>query len=110
VGLSVSVHTQLGVTTLRLAGAVDLAAVDTLTAALTEVVRAPDVRGIVVDLAAVSYLDSTGVAALVQGRRTAEQRGRAYRVVNASGIIERVLQITGVLGYLGGAGTDPGTG
>jgi anti-sigma B factor antagonist len=102
VGLSVSVHTAHGVTTLRLAGEVDLGAVDELTAAIAAAVRDPGAQGVVVDLAPLSYLDSTGVAVLVQGRRLADHSGRAYRVVNASGIVERVLQITGVFAYLDG--------
>jgi anti-anti-sigma factor len=117
--LSVSTHTAHGVATLRLAGEVDLTAVDELTTAIGQAVQDPGVRGVVVDLARLSYLDSAGVAALVHGHRLADQHGRAYRVANATGIIERVLQVTGVHGYLGcalggagGAGraTEPGAG
>jgi anti-sigma B factor antagonist len=81
-----------------LSGECDLAARDECTATLmTAVQTAPTV---VVDLAALTFLDSTGVHALVTAHRAAVERGGRLSVVNAAGPVAHVLHITGVAGLL----------
>jgi anti-sigma B factor antagonist len=84
---------------LVLAGELDLATVDVLGEHLDRVVagRPP---GVVVDLAGVTFCDSSGVNALVQARTTALRHGVAFRAVNAAGICRRTLDLTGVLELL----------
>src|SRR5687768_17357478 len=52
---------------------------------------------IIVDLAKVSFMDSTGVRCLIVARRGATSAGIALTVREAKGIIEQVLTVTGVL-------------
>jgi anti-sigma B factor antagonist len=54
-----------------------------------------------VDLGAVSFLDSAGIAALVEGRKAALDRGASFRVTEASDTVIRMLDITGLLDTLG---------
>jgi anti-anti-sigma factor len=92
---------------LVLAGEVDLSSVDILVRALAAV--PPTTRTVVVDLAQVTLLDSTGIAALLAAYRTAAAAGRTFTVVNARDVVRRALQVTGVLGILSAEpGVDDG--
>ena len=53
-----------------------------------------------VDLAGVTFMDSTGVNALVQYRNRAEEAGLTLTVVNCQPLVHRVLDMTGVLPWL----------
>jgi anti-anti-sigma factor len=80
--------------TVRVAGDIDLSTADKLRETLEEAVsRAREVR---VDLAAVTFLDSTGIRALVQGYRAAQARGSAFYVIGAQQWVAKVLEVTGV--------------
>jgi anti-anti-sigma factor len=88
-----------GATVLVVAGEVDMTTVQPLRTAIVEVLDrgAPE---LVVDLDAVTFLDSTGISVLVLGRRTATGTGARYRVVNARDMVARVLEVTGVRDFL----------
>ncbi|MCO8271716.1 STAS domain-containing protein [Actinoplanes sp. TRM 88003] len=53
-------------------------------------------RVLVIDLERCSFLAAAGVRSLLDGRRAAWERGCAYRVVNANGIVAQVLEAAGV--------------
>jgi anti-anti-sigma factor len=98
----------------RLTGEIDMSSVGTLAHALAALQRtAPS---LVVDLADVTFLDSTGIAVLVIAHRRAVCAGKTLTVVNAQGGVRRVLDITGVLPTLTGPATirlddhQPGSG
>lgn len=81
-----------------LSGECDLSAREECTTALmTAVDAAPTV---VVDLGGVTFLDSSGVHALVTAYRAAQDRGGRLSVVGAGGMVAHVLEITGVGGLL----------
>ncbi|MEU4477552.1 STAS domain-containing protein [Micromonospora sp. NPDC023966] len=83
-----------GRTMIRLAGECDLAARERLTGTLLAAVDAAPV--VVVDLAAVEFLDSTGIHALVAAHQRARAAdGRLY-LVNATGAVAALLELTGV--------------
>jgi len=85
-----------------LTGEIDVSSVDLLARGLAAV---PATDSLVIDLAGVTFLDSTGLAALVVAHRRAAAAGRTLAVVNARGIVRRVLDITGMFPIL--AGRDP---
>ena len=97
-----------------LTGECDLEGRDDLIAVLLRAVGDADL--VVVDLAGVTFMDSSGIHSLVTAHRSARESGRALHVVNASGTVATVLEITGVAGLLGSppaavrevAGSAPG--
>lgn len=62
---------------------------------------------LIVDLRRVSFLDSSGISALVAGYRAAHQRGIGYLLTNPRNMVWSVLQVTGVLGTLTGTAQAP---
>jgi anti-sigma B factor antagonist len=85
-----------GETRLVLVGEIDLAAHDALLAEILQVVNGSAIE-LVVDLDAVTFVDSGGVGVLVKGFHSASEAGCGYKVVNPQGIVRQVLEITGVL-------------
>ena len=90
-----SVHTSGNEVTVELLGEVDISCEAALGAALAEVVGMKPTR-IAVDLAGVSYLDSSGVRCLLNAARHAAAAGSELVVCRPAGIVLRVLQICGV--------------
>ncbi|HEY8472865.1 MAG TPA: STAS domain-containing protein [Natronosporangium sp.] len=104
----VSVETERDgdVLTLSVSGEVDLATSPVVDDAITEAIVTSGANTVSVDLSAVEFLDSSGIALLLKGRRRADERGVAYRVTGAQGTPLQVLRIAGVWGHLSGE-TDP---
>jgi len=82
-----------------LTGECDLEGRDDLIATLLGAVD--DAELVVVDLAGVTFMDSSGIHGLVTAHRSARDAGRTLHVVNASGAVASVLEITGVARLLG---------
>jgi anti-sigma B factor antagonist len=75
--------------------------IDTLTAPmLTEQLsrRLPTAPLLVLDLSAVTFLGSAGLAALVAAKDDAQQQAHTLRLVCGSRIVTRALEATGLLG------------
>ena len=89
-----------GVLRLVIAGEVDLANSDVLTEAISTAIKTWSVAEVVVDLEHVTFLDSTGISALMAGYNLAADYGVAYFVVNPHDLVRRTLDITGVLSAL----------
>jgi anti-sigma B factor antagonist len=80
---------------LRVSGDLDInARADLQSAILSAVEGGHDVE---VDLGAVTFLDSEGMAALIEGYNAATAAGTGFRVVHASGVVLQVLSVSGVL-------------
>jgi anti-sigma B factor antagonist len=82
-----------GVVVVRVTGDLDLATAPRFAHA---VVATPTAPHVVIDLTACTFLDSSGVRALVQAVRETTEAGRRVDVVAASAAILRVLEITAV--------------
>lgn len=95
--------TTAGVTQLRVAGEIDMAVSEELRHVILAAVRGERTAEVLVDLGQVTFLDSSGIAVLVAGQRAAQQAGRRYRVVNPRGVVQRTLDVTGVLTILAGS-------
>jgi stage II sporulation protein AA (anti-sigma F factor antagonist) len=53
-------------------------------------------RGVVVDLASVSFLASIGIRTLLLGAKTVQRRGGCFVLLNPVDEVERVLEVMGV--------------
>ena len=89
-----------GVVVLRLPAEVDLAVAQQVRDDLTRSLTA-DGPHLVVDAADVTFMDSTGVNALVHAYEQAAALGGSLHVVATGASVRRVLEITGLAGRLG---------
>jgi anti-sigma B factor antagonist len=96
-GLQIVQQSASGVVRLTLTGELDIATSGQLRAAMVYAVAVPGAATVIVDLAEVTFCDSSGIGALIQGRAAAAGHGVAYQVVNPTGAVRRVLEITGML-------------
>jgi anti-sigma B factor antagonist len=79
-----------GAPLLRVSGDLDLAAAPKLLGA------AGDLEPLRLDLGGVTFMDSTGLGALITLRNQAQERGVDVEIVAASRAVERVLEISGL--------------
>ncbi|MEV4488523.1 STAS domain-containing protein [Micromonospora coxensis] len=86
---------------LRPVGEVDMSTAAVLDRAVDAALDCPETVRVVVDLAEVPFLDSTGLAALLRGAAEAVGRGASLRVVDPQPVVARVLRITAVDTLLG---------
>jgi anti-sigma B factor antagonist len=89
-----------GVTVLTVSGDIDLAVVGQLRDAVAAALGQDYVTGVLIDLAAVTFMDSTGIGTLVGCWHQAGAAGKTLHITHARAQIERVLEITGVLQLL----------
>lgn len=80
------------------AGDVDLTTADLLRDRLLGLLDERSPVLLDVDLAGVSFLDCTGIAALVAVRNAAVRAGRRVRIIHPQPIVRRVLEVAGLLG------------
>lgn len=79
---------------IRVGGELDLATSDRLVASLDRALASR--AHVVLNLEQCSFLDSTGIAAIVWARRRLAELGRGLYAVGAEGAVARVLEITGL--------------
>lgn len=100
--VSVSSERDGGVLIVAVSGDVDLATGPAVWDAIGDALAAEGAEAVRVDLSGVRFLDSSGIALLLRGRREADERGVDFRVVGARGVALQVLEVTGVLAHLSG--------
>ena len=106
-GLTVQDVVSGGWRTLRLCGEVDLAARDLLDDVIEHVCTSA-IDGIVLDLSEVSFIDSTGVRAVVLLQRRCVERGTELRIISGSRAVRRIFEISGLLDRLPFVADGPG--
>jgi anti-sigma B factor antagonist len=87
-----------------LAGECDLSVRDKLTVLLLEAVNSAEV--VAVDLAGLTFMDSSGLHALMTGHRAAQQAGRRLYATGAVGVVAALLDLTGLDAVLSPSVTD----
>ena len=80
-------------TILRPTGELDINARDDLYDAIDEALASGG--GLVLDLAGVTFLDSEALGAMIEGYNVAGACGATFRVINARGLVARVLDVSG---------------
>src|SRR5262249_29988734 len=86
---SADVADRDGTRTVTLSGEIDVAVVDELCPLLVAW------EDVVVDLSHVSFIDSSGIAALLRAHRSQKATGHRLLVKGARGPVSRVFEITG---------------
>jgi anti-anti-sigma factor len=107
VNISASINRSEDIATVVVSGEVDLASGPTVENVIHDAVAADGVDAVVVDLSSVRFLDSSGIALLLKGRRLADERRISYRVTGAQGTARRVLELSGVWEHLSGGSPQP---
>jgi anti-sigma B factor antagonist len=82
--------------TVALHGEVDVATVDQVRVALADAIAAGP-RAIEVDLSDLSFIDSTGLGALIFGFQRSRDANIAFRLARASRGIRQILVLSGLL-------------
>jgi anti-anti-sigma factor len=97
------VRTDGGQQTVVLSGEIDMSGASQLQELLQTSVRTAD--SVEIDVAALRFIDSTVISALIDVQNTATATGRRVAVINPNSQVRRVLAVTGVLGTLAGDGS-----
>ena len=84
------------VATVRLHGEIDVVNVDQVRVALVEALET-DPATVVVDLAELSFIDSTGLGAIIYGFQRARDRGVGFELAHPSRGVRQILVLSGVL-------------
>lgn len=85
---------------IALTGEIDLAVADQLHELLTSPARERPGTAVTVDMSSVRFIDSTGVRTLVRARDQVLAGGGDLRLVNLGDMALRILQVSGMYGYL----------
>lgn len=93
--LMVEITEDHGGIVVRLAGELDLETTAELDRQLAVLDETP-VPHLLIDLAGVSFMDSTGLASIVRAHRAAEARGYPLVLRPGSNQVQRLFQLTGV--------------
>jgi anti-sigma B factor antagonist len=83
----------------NLRGEIDVASVQKLRADLADVIRREGVD-LRVDCSALTFIDSSGIAVLLEANRDLEAQGRHMLIVNASNAPRRVFELLGLTDLL----------
>ena len=88
---------------LRVTGELDMSTGDAVNAVVANAIRHGAPSRMIIDLAAVSFLDAAGVRALLGGQRYARAHGVRLCIDHPTGLVLRVLTVTGTLSTLSDA-------
>jgi anti-sigma B factor antagonist len=83
-------------TGLTLAGEIDAHTAPTL----AEAIAACGHQHLQVDMAAVDFVDSSGLRVLIEAHQAAQAAGRKIQIANPSPAVSRLLEISGIDDYL----------
>jgi anti-anti-sigma factor len=82
---------------LSLTGSLDLSSRALLRQAAAAALSVPETSALVLNLAAVSFLDSVGIGAVIELAGDAQEAGLAFALQDPSDRVRRVLTMTGLL-------------
>ena len=91
-----SLDRDAGTATVALCGEVDILTVDRVRHVLGEALAAAPAE-IVVDLTGLTFIDSTGLGALIFGFQRARDAGVRFRLAHASPAVRQILVLSGLL-------------
>lgn len=89
--MNINVTNETGYTIVELEGDVDLSCSPEARKTILEVLD--DNKNLLINLAAVTYIDSSGIASLVEGYQTAKKQQLVFGLVSASEPVMSVLKL-----------------
>lgn len=89
-------HAVAVTVTVALDGEIDAATVDPMKAKMAEAIDANPGSRVTIDFARVTFLDSTGLGALVSAMRRARSNGGDVALANVAPNVRKVFDITGL--------------
>src|SRR5262249_28156043 len=95
--LEITVNRADESTLMCLRGRLDIDSSPALRDRLLDLLRGQSTETVVVDLAAVSYIDASGIATLVEALKMSCSRGGAFRLKGLQGRLLHLFEVTGVL-------------
>jgi anti-anti-sigma factor len=95
-GFSISTRRDGGRVIVVPVGELDLHTADELTTAVSTLLLEQEVTRVEVDAGGVSFADSAGLRAVLRARAAAQEAGATFGVTDASGTVERLIEITGL--------------
>ena len=98
---SVQLHDQQGLTVVGLSGELDIELASDLRVLFDTLVEDRHVD-VLVDLRMLTFCDSVGLSALIHGFHACRTSGGSFRVTGDTGLVSRLLRVTGVRGILSG--------
>jgi anti-sigma B factor antagonist len=99
--LTVNVSHDPGGATVEAHGDIDSSNCDSLLDAFKALASENPIHHVDVNLFGVSFIDSSGLRALILGQRTVNDAGATFRVSTASHNVRRLLEITGLVEQMG---------
>ncbi|MEQ9365102.1 MAG: STAS domain-containing protein [Leptospirales bacterium] len=92
-------HERSDAILLEVVGEIDLYNADVLKTALIGMAQKKADQLVVVDLAGVSYIDSSGIGALISGKGALEKAGCAFALCSPAPSVRTVMRITKLLSF-----------
>jgi anti-anti-sigma factor len=86
--------------TVALAGELDISSAPQVADELERLAEGDDIRAVVVDVSQLTFVDSTGLRVILAGRERLQAAGATLTLEGASGVVDRVLEMTGLRGLL----------
>ena len=90
-------------TVARICGRIDIDSSPALRALLLTTLQGPACNVLILDLSAVTHIDSSGVATLIEGLRIARSHNTEVRLQGLEGRLLRLFQSTGILSLFDGS-------
>jgi anti-sigma B factor antagonist len=106
--LVTSQHLDDGAAIIDVRGELDVTTVNGFRTLLVDTITRQRPARVVVDMRRVTFMDSTGIGALVVGYNTAREIGADFTVRNPSAFVLRQLHITGLTEVFGMPPATPG--
>jgi anti-anti-sigma factor len=104
--LSLDTRRKGAVTVLVLRGDLDLATVPLLREPALEELERSECRTLMLDLAELTFLDSTGLGCWIDLRNQAQQRGKSLEFDSVPQVVRRTVTIAGLADVFGMAGGE----
>ncbi|WP_433828068.1 STAS domain-containing protein [Actinoplanes sp. CA-015351] len=90
-----------GTVTVSVLGEIDFSSSDDVAQGIRDALVDWSPSAVRVDLAEATFVDSTGLGALIEGYRDATDRGISFAVANPTDNFRRVLNVTGLSDFFG---------